>query len=176
MSLLANMASGGRFRRLAVLTIGLVVILGSDDGVAQSTTKPVLHGRHWVAITGKPLGATAGALIFGQGGNAVDAACAMLAATSTMWDVLSWGGETQALIFNPHTQSVVGINAVGTAPSGATAEFFRDQGLEVPPRYGPPAAVTPGTSRSQYPRYTSRPGSLVRSLTALTRASNPACG
>ena len=42
--------------------------------------KPVLHGRHWVAITGKPLGATAGARIFERGGNAVDAACAMLGA------------------------------------------------------------------------------------------------
>ena len=30
-------------------------------------------------------------------------ASAMIAATSTMWDALSWGGETQALIYNPHT-------------------------------------------------------------------------
>ena len=27
----------------------------------------------------------------------------MLGATATMWDVLSWGGETQALIYNPNT-------------------------------------------------------------------------
>ena len=39
---------------------------------AQGTAKPVLHGRHWVAITGKPLGATAGAMMFQKGGNAVD--------------------------------------------------------------------------------------------------------
>ena len=58
---------------------------------AQTTQKPVLHGRHWMAITGKPLAATAGSMIFQKGGNAVDAACAMLAATCTMWDVLSWG-------------------------------------------------------------------------------------
>jgi len=45
---------------------------------AQRTVKPVLHGRHWVAITGKPLAATAGAMMFQKGGNAVDAACAML--------------------------------------------------------------------------------------------------
>src|SRR5439155_20703703 len=64
---------------------------------AQRTQKPALHGRHWVAITGKPLGATAGAMIFQKGGNAGDAACAMLAAVTAMWDVLSWGGETQAL-------------------------------------------------------------------------------
>jgi len=112
---------------------------------AQRTVKPVLHGRHWVAITGKPLGATAGAAIFQQGGNAVDAACAMLGATSTMYDVLSWGGETQALIYSPHTGAVHGINALGVAPTGATPEFFRNQGMQFPPEYGPLAAVTPGT-------------------------------
>jgi gamma-glutamyltranspeptidase/glutathione hydrolase len=109
------------------------------------TEKPVLHGQHWVAITGKPLGATAGAAIFLQGGNAVDAACAMLGAVCTMYDVLSWGGETQALIYNPKTGRVVGINALGVAPTGATPAFFRDKGLKHPPAYGPLAAVTPGT-------------------------------
>ncbi|HEV7891546.1 MAG TPA: gamma-glutamyltransferase, partial [Pyrinomonadaceae bacterium] len=112
---------------------------------AQRTQKPPLHGRHWMAITGKPLAATAGALTFQKGGNAVDAACAMIAATSTMWDTLSWGGETQALIYNPHTKKVVGINALGVAPTGATAEFYKSKKLKYPPEYGPLAAVTPGT-------------------------------
>jgi len=128
-----------------VIGLALAGLFGPPGTVAQSTTKPVLHGSHWVAITGKPLGATAGALIFGQGGNAVDAACAMLAATATMWDVLSWGGETQALIFDPRSGTVVGINALGVAPAGATADFYRDNGMEFPPQYGPLAAVTPGT-------------------------------
>ncbi|MCY4400115.1 MAG: gamma-glutamyltransferase [Gemmatimonadetes bacterium] len=112
---------------------------------AQRTQKPVLHGKEWVAITGKPLGATAGAMMFIRGGNAVDAAAAMLGATSTMWDVLGWGGETQALIYNPETGKVVGVNALGAAPSGATPEFFHEQGMAIPPAYGPLAAVTPGT-------------------------------
>ncbi len=112
---------------------------------AQRTEKPPLHGQHWMAVTGKPLAATAGSMIFQQGGNAVDAACAMLAATCTMWDVLSWGGETQALIYNPNTGKVIGINALGVAPTGATPEFYREQGMEYPPAYGPLAAVTPGT-------------------------------
>jgi gamma-glutamyltranspeptidase/glutathione hydrolase len=112
---------------------------------AQKTQKPVLHGRHWIAITGKPLAATAGATMFNQGGNAVDAACAMLAATCTMWDVLSWGGETQALIYHPKTGKVIGINALGVAPTGATPEFYKSKGMHYPPQYGPLAAVTPGT-------------------------------
>jgi gamma-glutamyltranspeptidase/glutathione hydrolase len=112
---------------------------------AARTQKPPLHGRHWMAITGKPLAATAGAMMFQRGGNAVDAACAMIAATSTMWDVLSWGGETQALIYDPRTKKVVAINGLGMAPTGATPEFYRSKGYEFPPAYGPLAAVTPGT-------------------------------
>jgi gamma-glutamyltranspeptidase / glutathione hydrolase len=132
-------------RQYGLFFLALVFLCATLPAAAQRTAKPVLHGEHWVAITGKPLGATAGAMTFMRGGNAVDAACAMLAATSTMWDTLGWGGETQALIFNPHTEEVIGVNALGVAPTGATVEFFRERGMEYPPEYGPLAAVTPGT-------------------------------
>ena len=124
--------------------LALLIIVSKLNLNAQ-TNKPILHGKHWIAITGKPLGATAGAMIFSKGGNAVDAACAMVASTATMWDVLGWGGETQALIYNPKLKKVIGINALGVAPSGATPEYYRDKGYSIPPRFGPLAAVTPGT-------------------------------
>jgi gamma-glutamyltranspeptidase/glutathione hydrolase len=124
------------------LAVALALIATVSDARTQ---KPVLHGQHWVAITGKPLAATAGATIFQQGGNAVDAACAMIAATATMWDVLSWGGETQALIYDPRVKKVIGVNALGVAPTGATVEFFKSKGLKYPPETGPLSAVTPGT-------------------------------
>jgi gamma-glutamyltranspeptidase/glutathione hydrolase len=113
--------------------------------LAQLTQKPPLHGTHWMAVTGKPLAAEAGAQIFQKGGNAVDATCAMLGAVCTMWDVLSWGGETQAIIYNPKTGKVISINALGYAPTGATPAFFSSKGFNFPPEYGPLAAVTPGT-------------------------------
>ena len=113
--------------------------------IFSQTQKPPLHGKNWMAITGKPLAATAGAITFQKGGNAVDAACAMLAATCTMWDVLSWGGETQALIYNPKTKKVIAINALGVAPTGATVAYYKSKAYEFPPEYGPLAAVTPGT-------------------------------
>ena len=125
--------------------LACAVALLSAGSAQARTAKPLLYGTEWVAITGKPLAATAGALIFARGGNAVDAACAMLAATSTMFDVLSWGGETQALIYHPVEKKVIGINALGVAPSGATPEFFKERGMAYPPEYGPLAAVTPGT-------------------------------
>ena len=126
------------------LNVILIILITSLSSFAQ-TNKPILHGNHWIAITGKPLGATSGAMIFNKGGNAVDAACAMVASTATMWDVLGWGGETQALIYHPKLKKVIGINALGVAPTGATPEFYREKGYSIPPRYGPLAAVTPGT-------------------------------
>lgn len=122
-----------------------VLLLSGYLMTAQQTQKPPLHAKNWMAITGKPLAATAGAITFQKGGNAVDAACAMLAATCTMWDVLSWGGETQVLLYNPKTKKVIAINAMGVAPTGATPEFFKSKGYNFPPEFGALAATTPGT-------------------------------
>ncbi|HZF15514.1 MAG TPA: gamma-glutamyltransferase [Steroidobacteraceae bacterium] len=135
-------------RVLSVLSAALLfacALAQSPAQAQQKTQKPPLHASHWIAITGKPLAATAGAMMFERGGNAVDAACAMIAATSTLWDTLSWGGETQALIYNPATKKIIAINGLGVAPTGATVEFYKAKGYKYPPEYGPLAAVTPGT-------------------------------
>ncbi|HYK00472.1 MAG TPA: gamma-glutamyltransferase [Thermoanaerobaculia bacterium] len=129
--------------RFRIVALAFLVAI---PALAQTRTqKPPLHGAHWMAITGKPLAATAGSMMFQKGGNAVDSAAAMLAATCTLWDTLGWGGETQALIYNPRTKKVIGINALGAAPTGATAEYYQSKGMQYPPEYGPLAAVTPGT-------------------------------
>lgn len=128
-----------------IILLIIILTIGAGSTYPQRTEKPILHGRHWVAITGKPMAATAGAQMFLKGGNAVDAACAMLGAVCTMWDVLSWGGETQALIYDPRIKKVIAINGLGVAPTGATAEFYKSKGFKYPPPTGPLSAVTPGT-------------------------------
>jgi gamma-glutamyltranspeptidase/glutathione hydrolase len=131
-------------RFLVLLLFSSTLCFGAGPEPYSPGDKPVLHGRHWVAITGKPLGATAGAKTFERGGNAIDAACAMLAAVCTMYDDVSWGGETQALIYDPHAKRVIGVNGLGVAPTGATPEFFKSKHLKYPPAEGPLAALTPG--------------------------------
>ena len=131
--------------RFVRLVAALAFLAPLTSVAAQRTERPPLHGQHWVAVTGKPLAATAGAMIFQQGGNAVDAAVAMLAATCTMWDTLGCGGETQALIYHPGLKKVIGINGLGVGPTGATAEYYRSRGMQFPPEFGPLAATTPGT-------------------------------
>jgi gamma-glutamyltranspeptidase/glutathione hydrolase len=134
-----------RWSHLAmIVTVGLGAVAAGAP-VQARTEKPPLFGRHWMAVTGKPIAASAGARIFSQGGNAIDAACAMLGAVTTAWTTLSWGGETQALIYDPNTGKVIAINALGVAPTGATPEYFHKLGMRYPPEYGPLAAVTPGT-------------------------------
>ena len=123
----------------------ILLLICCGTASSQKTEKPQLHGKHWMAVTGKPLGAESGAQIFQQGGNAVDAACAMLASMCTQWAVLSWGGETQAIIYNPKTKQVISIDALGFAPGKATVAFYKSKGYYFPPEYGPLAAVTPGT-------------------------------
>jgi gamma-glutamyltranspeptidase / glutathione hydrolase len=125
---------------LRVSVVNLTVLLSAT----AQTDRPPLHGKHWVAITGKPLGAVAGAKMFERGGNAVDATCAMLAVVCTMHDDVGWGGETQALIYDPGQKKVIAINGLGVAPTGATPEFFKSKKLKYPPQHGPLAAVTPG--------------------------------
>ncbi len=66
-------------KHLLLLSFSFLLLSKSN---AQQTQKPPLHGKNWMAVTGKPLAAEAGAMIFQKGGNAVDAACAMLAATA----------------------------------------------------------------------------------------------
>ena len=161
---LPNQKRSNDMKRLLSLFVFVMLLPKAQsqefNNLPVTTQKPPLHGRHWMAVTGKPLAATAGAMVFSKGGNAVDASCAMLAATCTMWDVLSWGGETQALIYNPHTKQVIAINALGVAPTGATAEFYKSKGMKYPPEYGPLAAITPGT-----------PGGLMTMLAEYGRLS-----
>jgi len=133
-------------RSFGPLVAGLTALAAlASVAVAVRTQKPPLHGRQWMVVTGKPLAAVAGARAFWRGGNAVDAACASLAAACTLWDTLGWGGETQALVWHPGERRVLGVAALGVAPTGATPERFRAEGLRYPPEYGPLAAVTPGT-------------------------------
>ena len=79
----------------------VLLIITFQLNLSAQTNKPILHGKHWIAITGKPLGATSGAMIFSKGGNAVDVAYAMVVFNSNHVGCIRLGGETQALIYHP---------------------------------------------------------------------------
>lgn len=77
----------------AALPLILLATPGLPQAEETRTAKPPLHARHGIAITGTPLAATAGAITFQRGGNAVDAACANL--LQFFLDVVEFGMTVQ---------------------------------------------------------------------------------
>ena len=47
------------------------------------------------------------------------------------------------MIYNPYTKQIIGINALGIAPTGATADFFKNLDLQISATIWSLAAVTP---------------------------------
>ena len=143
---------------LVLLLISLMLMFATMSNAA--TFKPLLLGNHWVALTGDQLGTAAGAMMFMKGGNAVDAAAAMLGAVAIEQQGVGWGGEAQILIYDPYQDKVIGINGMGVAPTGMTAEYFKEKGMAFPPNYGVDSATTPGV-----------PGGLMTMLAEFGRLS-----
>jgi hypothetical protein len=62
------------------------------------------------------------------------AACAMLAVVY-LYDDVSWGGETQALIYNPHTRKVI-ESTRWVSPDGCdTGNSSRQSGIRLKDRW-----------------------------------------
>ena len=81
-----------------------------------------------------------------KGGNAVDAACAMIAAHDHDVGHLEAGAARRRRSFTIRTSE----RSSASTPSASlrlavTAAFYKGKGMNYPPEYGPLAAVTPGT-------------------------------
>jgi len=96
-------------------------------------------------VTPHRLSAEAGRQIIVQGGNAVDAAIAAVAAQGVVApETCGLGGDLFALIQAPGWERPRGLNASGRAGSGAKAGELRDLGLSSIPGDHPAAATIPG--------------------------------
>jgi gamma-glutamyltranspeptidase/glutathione hydrolase len=88
------------------------------------TTKSV-RGRKGVVATGHVLASEAALQVLGNGGNAADAAAAaalVLAVVSPHAATL--GGDLFALVYDPATGAITGLNASGRSPRAASAARF----------------------------------------------------
>lgn len=131
-------------RKSLLLIIAFLLIAVASIPCNSATYKPLLLGNHWVVATGDPLGTTAGAMMYMKGGNAADAAASMMGCVAVAQQGVGWGGEAQILLYDPYQRKVIGINGMGVAPTGMTAEYFLNKGMAFPPTEGVDAATTPG--------------------------------
>ncbi len=110
------------------------------------TIRTPVFARNIVA-TSQPLAAQAGLSILRDGGNAVDAAIAA-AAVITMTEPCSngLGSDNFAIVWDPESRVLHGLNSSGTAPAAWTPEYFeRKYGQSGVPLRGWDTVTVPGT-------------------------------
>ena len=107
--------------------------------------RPMVMGTHWMITADHPLAAQAGAAVLEAGGNAMDAAVAAnLLMAVVRPHMCGLGGDLFALIYLAEQDRLEALNASGRAPSPATIDFLRNQGLDAIPGHGLRSATVPG--------------------------------
>ena len=111
----------------------------------NAAQRSVMMGRHGMVAASQPLAALAGYKILLKGGNAVDAAIAMVSTLSVVEPYnAGLGGDAFALIYLSGQKQPIGMNASGRAPYRARIESFKERGLEQIPERGIFSVTVPG--------------------------------
>ncbi|MDX1618406.1 MAG: gamma-glutamyltransferase, partial [Balneolaceae bacterium] len=115
-------------------------------GKAFATRSPVL-GPNGMAASVHPLATQIALDVMKTGGNAVDAAIAANAALTLMNPIMcGLGGDLFAIVWDPQTEQLYGLNASGRSPQGLSFEQLREEldGRTRIPMYGPLSVSVPG--------------------------------
>src|SRR5687768_14197033 len=113
--------------------------------VAGRAARSPTIAPHGIVATSHPLAAQVGLDVLKSGGNAVDAAIATSAAIGLMEPIsCGVGGDLFAIVWDPKSQNLNGLNACGRAPQGASVELFRERGMTEIPTLGPLSWSVPG--------------------------------
>lgn len=101
--------------------------------------------QHGMAATSHPLATQIALNILQGGGSAVDAAIAANAALGLMEPTsCGIGGDLFAIVWDAKTEKLYGLNASGRSPRSLTLEYFKQQGYDKIPPYGPLPVTVPG--------------------------------
>ena len=116
-------------------------------GADFATRSPVI-AQGGMAATSHPLATQIALDVLKQGGNAVDAAIASNAALSFMEpNNCGLGGDLFAIVWDPDTQQLYGLNASGRSPRGLSYEAMKQALDQEPfiPATSPLSVSVPGT-------------------------------
>jgi gamma-glutamyltranspeptidase/glutathione hydrolase len=108
-------------------------------------TRSEVIAPHGMAATSQPLATQIALDILKAGGSAVDAAIAANAALGLMEPVgCGIGGDLFAIVWDAEEEELAGLNASGRSPKSLTLEWFREQGIDRIPAFGPLPVSVPG--------------------------------
>jgi gamma-glutamyltranspeptidase/glutathione hydrolase len=140
--------------RLAVVIAVLVVSAGIPEFEAfagtpgsgrANATRSVVYARHGMVACAQPLAAQAGLDVLKSGGSAVDAAIAVNACLGLMEPTANGiGGDLFAIVWDPKTKKLYGLNACGRSPLGLKAEQIPAEADGTIPLYSPYSWSVPG--------------------------------
>ncbi len=138
---------------LLILSLPLLTAWSGPEGGGDrvsgrpfATRSPVL-GRHGMAATSQPLASQIAIDILKRGGSAVDAAIAANAALALMEPTgCGLGGDLFAIVWDPASRKLHGLNASGPSPQALTREKLQGElgSRQQIPLFGPLPISVPG--------------------------------
>ena len=130
---------------LSILLLTLVTFAQDRITGLNFATRSEVIAQHGMACTSQPLATQAALDILKSGGNAIDAAIAanaVLGLTEPTGNGM--GGDLFAIVWDAKTKQLYGLNASGRSPYELTLEYFKKNGYEKIPSYGPLPVSVPG--------------------------------
>jgi len=116
-----------RLRSALLVSVLLLMTSGAlNEAISArgTATRSVVWAKHGMVCAAQPLAVQAGLDMLKQGGSAVDAAIAVNACLGLMEPTANGlGGDLFAILYDPKTKQVVGLNASGRAPIALKAEM-----------------------------------------------------
>ena len=124
---------------------GFDAFAGTPGTGRAGATRSVVYGKHGMVACAQPLAAQAGLEVLRAGGSAVDAAIAMNACLGLMEPTANGiGGDLFAIVWDPKTRKLHGLNACGRSPLNLKLEQIPPDSEGTIPLYTPYAWSVPG--------------------------------
>lgn len=135
-------------KKLFTLALALISISAvAQDRITGHTfaTRSEVIAQHGMAATSQPLATQVALDILKKGGNAIDAAIAANAVLGLVEPTGNGiGGDLYAIIWDAKTEKLYGLNASGRSPYDLKLKYFKKNGHEKIPAYGPLPVSVPG--------------------------------
>jgi len=130
---------------LAAVMLTLPILATQRPVNRAFATRSETIAPHALAATSHPLATQAALDVMKAGGSAVDAAIAANACLGLMEPTgCGIGGDLFAIVWDPSTKKLHGLNASGRSPYTLTPDEFKKRGLTNVPSYGPLPVTVPG--------------------------------
>lgn len=130
-----------------IILVLFPVLIYSQDRVTghDFATRSEVIARNGMAATSQPLATQVALDILKKGGNAIDAAIAANAVLGLVEPTGSGiGGDLFAIIWSADKGKLYGLNASGRSPRSLKLEYFKENGIDFIPSYGPLPVSVPG--------------------------------